>query len=320
VNLAAPGCFLFGPELNYRQMPARPFRDEPRMWSMNFLRRFLPSLARRKSHWRAAILLGTAGLLVLSGWVLVCDVHAGQDVSAVVSTEALDLTDPKALEQRGDLYMVRKFYPEAIEVYNRLVRLQPNNALYQNKLGIAYHQMQNFAAAKRAYRAALRLNPQYSEATNNLAAVEYAQKNYRSAILTYLKALELSPGSAIVYSNLGTAYFAYKKYEYAMDCYRYALMRDPAIFESTGRAGSIVHQRGVEDMAVFNFYLAKTYASLRDVENTLLYINKAWESGYKDLLQQLSDEAFAFLVDEPRFLEVLARIDPARQDPSGVSP
>jgi tetratricopeptide (TPR) repeat protein len=266
-------------------------------------------------------LLGVAlGVLILSAMVALGEAQSQQDSPAAASPAALDLTDPQALEQRGDLYMVRKFYPEAIDVYERLVKLAPKNAVYQNKLGIAYHQMQNFGAAKRAYRSALRLNPSYSEATNNLAAVEYAQKNYRSAILTYLKALELSPGSAVVYSNLGTAYFAYKKYEYAMDCYRYALMRDPAIFDTTGRAGSIVHQRGVEDMAALNFYLAKTYAGLRDVDKTLLYISKAWESGYKDLLKELNDEAFAFLVDEPRFLELLARIDPARQEPAGVSP
>lgn len=225
----------------------------------------------------------------------------------------LDSSDPQALEKRGDLFMVRKFYPEAIEVYGRLVKLEPKNPVYRNKLGIAYHQLQNYNAARDAYRAAIRLNPQYSEATNNLAAVEYAKKKYRSAILTYLKALKLSPASAVVYSNLGTAYFAYKKYEYAMACYRYALMLDPKIFESSGRAGSIVQQRGAEDMATLNFYLAKTYASLGDVDNTLLYISKAWESGYKDLLKALNDKVFAFLADEPRFLELLTRIDPERQ-------
>jgi tetratricopeptide (TPR) repeat protein len=245
---------------------------------------------------------------------------AWQDAPSGSSVDPLNLSDPKALEQRADLYMVRKFYPEAIEAYERLVKLEPSSAVYQNKLGIAYHQMQNLNAAKRAYRAAIRLNPQYSEAMNNLAAVEYSQKNFRAAILTYLKALELSPGSAVVYSNLGTAYFAYKKYEYAMDSYRYALMRDPAIFNSSGRSGSIVHQRGVDDMAAFNFYLAKTYAGLGDVDNTLLYISKAWESGYKDLLRELDDDLFAFLIDEPRFLELLAHIDPERQETSTSSP
>lgn len=259
-------------------------------------------------------------VFALGGLLIGGAAHAWQDAPPTVPTDTLDLTNPKALEQRGDLYMVRKFYPEAIGIYNRLVKLDSRNAVYQNKLGIAYHQMQNLDAAKSAYRAAIRLNPRYSEATNNLAAVEYAQKHYRSAILTYLKALELSPGTAVVYSNLGTAYFAYKKYEYAMASYRYALTLDPTIFESSGRAGSIVHQRGVQDMAAFNFYLAKTYAELGDVEKTLLYITKAWESGYKNLRKDLNDKVFAFLVDEPGFLDLIARMDSEQQSSNGSIP
>jgi tetratricopeptide (TPR) repeat protein len=266
------------------------------------------------SHRTVHLLLCVCTVAVV---ILVRGASASQVMTLPTGTPAgtLDLSDPQALEKRGDLYMVRKFYPEAIEVYGRLVKLEPRNAVYQNKLGIAYHQMQKYDAAQNAYRAAIRLNPNYSEATNNLAAVEYAKKKYRSAILTYLKALKLSPSSAVVYSNLGTAYFAYKKYDYAMACYRYALMLDPKIFITNSRTGSIVQQRGTEDMATYNFYLAKTYAGLGDVDNTLLYISKAWDSGYKDLLKELNDKAFAFLANEPRFLALLARIDPARQNP-----
>ncbi|HWP84562.1 MAG TPA: tetratricopeptide repeat protein [Terriglobia bacterium] len=273
------------------------------------------AIGARQTRLRSAAVLATVWGALWAGGTLVAQENTGAP-----SSGALDLSDPKALEQRGDLYMVRKFYPEAIGIYGQLVKLDPRNPVYQNKLGIAYHQDQNLNAAKRAYRAALRLNPRYSEALNNLAAVEYAQKNYRSAILTYLKALELSPASAVVYSNLGTAYFAYKKYEYAMSCYRYALLLDPKIFESSGRAGSIVHQRSDQDMAAFNFYLAKTYAGMQDVENTLQYLNKAWEAGYKDLSKELTDPVFAFLLEEPRFLDLVARINPEQRPAAAPVP
>jgi len=261
------------------------------------------------------VISGAAGLALIA-CLASPTLHGQQSESPPAVTSSVDMSDPKAVEQRADLYMVRKFFPEAVGLYSRLITLDPKNALYQNKLGIAYHQMQDFNSAKRAYRAALRLDPKYAQATNNLAAVEYAQKNYRSAILTYLKALELSPGDAVVYSNLGTAYFAYKKYEYAMTCYKYALMRDPTIFERTGRSGSIVHQREVEDMATFNFYLAKTYAEMGNTDQTLIYIVKAYEAGYKDLRKSLSDKVFAFLATEPRFIEFVARMDADEQKAS----
>jgi tetratricopeptide (TPR) repeat protein len=205
--------------------------------------------------------------------------------------------------------MVRKFYPEAVQLYERLTKMNPKNATYFNKLGIAHHQNQNLRGARDAYRRAIRVRPNYPEPVNNLAAVEYAQKNYRSAILNYLKALQLSPRDPVVYSNLGTAYLAYEKYDYAMNCYRFALQIDAQIFERTGRTGAIVHQRDVRDVAAFNFYMAKSSASIGQLEQALQYLQKAYEGGFKDLRKQLDDPAFATLAADPRFVEFLAMLD-----------
>ncbi len=56
----------------------------------------------------------------------------------------------------------------------------------------------------------------------------------------------------------------------------YALSLDPQVFQHAGRIGNIVHQRDEKNSAAFNFYLAKTYADLKDVDYTLLYLRKAW--------------------------------------------
>ena len=282
-----------------------------------FFRRDYP---RDHPMMRLIWLLTWASLTLFLGGLSRSDARVQQDASAGSVASSLDLSDPKAVEQRGDLYMVRKFYPEAVETYRRLTTLQPNNALFHNKLGIAFHQLQDLSAAKRSYRKAIQLNPQYAEVLNNLAAVEYAEKNYRSAILTYLKALAFSPSDPVVYSNLGTAYFAYDKFDYAIASYRYALLIDPAIFERTGRSGSIVHQRDIKDIAAFNFYMAKTYASLNKIEDTLLYLVKAWEEGFPDIRKSLDDPVFAFLAQEPRFLELIARLDAAQQPAAPSQP
>ena len=223
----------------------------------------------------------------------------------------LNYADPQAVEQRADLFMVRKFYPEAVQLYERLTKLDPRNAAYHNKLGIAHHQNQNLRSARDSYRRAIRARPNYPEPVNNLAAIEYAQKNYRSAILNYLKALQLSPRDAVVYSNLGTAYFAYEKFDYAMNCYRYALQIDPKIFERTGRTGTIVHQRDIKDIAAFNFYMGKTHADMGQIDQALQYLQKAYEEGFQNLRRQLEDPAFAVLAADPRYTEFLAMLDAA---------
>ena len=64
-------------------------------------------------------------------------------------------------EGRGDVFMARKMYREAIDSY----RLGPqNSALTWNKIGIAYHQLLDLRMAQKNYEKALKLDPKYSEA------------------------------------------------------------------------------------------------------------------------------------------------------------
>lgn len=225
--------------------------------------------------------------------------------------------DARSLEQRGDVYMVRKYFAEAVEAYRKLTQLEPRNAVFRNKLGIAYHQLQDLDSAKREYRRAIELNAKYAQAINNLAAVEYAQRRFRNAILIYIRALEMTPGDAVIYSNLGTAYFAQEEFDYATQSFRYALQLDPEVFRRSGRVGTIVQQRDDRNPAVFNFYLAKTYAGTGNVEETLQYLLKAWEEGYPDLRKTLSeDDTFRLLAEDPRFQQFLALMDSSANDPA----
>src|SRR5690242_2676818 len=113
-------------------------------------------------------------------------------------------------EMRGDIYMARKMYREAIDTF-RTGSL--NDPILLNKTGIAYHQLMQLDKAKKAYEQALKQKPDYVEAMNNLGTVYYSQKSYRRAISWYDRALKIAPSeskSASIYMNLGTAYFARK--------------------------------------------------------------------------------------------------------------
>jgi tetratricopeptide (TPR) repeat protein len=208
------------------------------------------------------------------------------------------------LEQRGDLFMARKMFREAIDVFRQGLS-QPNAFFLYNKIGIAYHHMMDFKAAKKNYEAALKKNPKYAEARNNLGALYYAQKNYRRAVSEYQKALKLSPDSATIYSNLGTAYYARKKYEDAQKAYQQALALDPMVFEQRGTTGSILQERSVEELAKFHYYLAKTYAHAGNTEYALRYIRRSLEEGFKDRNKYLEEPEFGILKDLPEFQQLM---------------
>jgi tetratricopeptide (TPR) repeat protein len=206
-------------------------------------------------------------------------------------------------ETRADIFMARKMYREAVDVYRQLPQ---NSAVILNKTGIAHHQMMDLGTAKRYYNRAIKANPKYSEAINNLGTVYYATKSYRRAISQYKKALRIAPNSASIYSNLGTAYFARKNYKDAMEAYQQALALDPEVFEHKSTHGVLLQERTVAEKAKFHYYLSKMYAKAGQNERALLYIRKALEEGFKERARFLEEPEFDALRELPEFKELMA--------------
>jgi tetratricopeptide (TPR) repeat protein len=209
---------------------------------------------------------------------------------------------PLSPETRGDIYMARKMYREAIDMY----RQGPaNSAVLTNKVGIAFHQMIQLELAKKNYQRAVKLDPKYSEAINNLGTIYYAQKDYGRAIKYYRRALKAGPGSASVYSNLGSAYFGRKDYKTATECYSQALALDPDVFEHHSTFGTLMMERNVEERATFHLYMAKMYAKTGANERALIYLRKALEEGVKDREKIPAIPEFAALKTDPAFVQLM---------------
>lgn len=209
---------------------------------------------------------------------------------------------PLSDEARGDIFMARKMYREAAEIY---LSVRPQTWIHLNKIGIAYHQMGELNMAKRYYERSIKQKKDYAEALNNLGAVWYAKKSYRRAVSNYKKALAIQPNSASMHSNLGTAYFARKKYNDAAKEYQIALDLDSEVFEHRSTQGVLLQERTVEERAKFNFYLAKTYARAGVADRALLYIRKALEFGFKDRKKFMEDDDFTPIRALPEFAELM---------------
>lgn len=206
-------------------------------------------------------------------------------------------------EVRGDIFMARKMYREAVDAYKEGPK---SDAVLLNKTGIAYHQMLELGVAKKYYEQAIKVKHDYAEAINNLGTVYYAGKSYRRAINQYKKALRYSPDSASIYSNLGTAYFARKDYKDASTAYEKALALDPNVFENRSNTGVLLQERSVEERAKFHYYLSKTYAKMGNNDRALEYMRKCIEEGFRDKKKFQEEPDFAKLRDLPEFKELLA--------------
>jgi tetratricopeptide (TPR) repeat protein len=209
---------------------------------------------------------------------------------------------PLTPEQRGDLYMARKQYREAIDTYRANAQ---NSAVMWDKIGIAYHQLGDLNAARKAYEHAIKLDKKYADAINNVGTVFYAQKKYRSAISRYNQALRYAPDSASVYSNLGTAWYARGNIDLMVKAYTKALQLDPEVFEKNSMVGTRMMDRGVTDKARYHFEMARLYAASGKNELALQYLRKALEEGFKekDKLQQAKE--FATLRETQEFKDLM---------------
>lgn len=206
-------------------------------------------------------------------------------------------------ELRGDIFMARKMYREAIDEYREG---PPDSYVLANKIGIAFHQLLELDLAKKSYERAIKLNAHYSEAVNNLGTIYYARKSYRRAIGYYKRALRESSTSASIYANLGAAYFARKDYKRASEYYADALKLDPDVFEHHSTYGTLMQERTVDELAVFHLYLAKLYAKSGANDRAIIYLRKALEEGIKDREKIPDIPEFASLKTDPAFKRLLA--------------
>ncbi len=217
----------------------------------------------------------------------------------VVDPEATKKLTP---EQRGDVFMARKLFRDAIEVYQSGAK---DSAVLANKIGIAYHQLGDFIAARRYYERAMKFDKHYADAVNNSGTVFYAQKNYRGAISRYRKAIAMAPDTASFWSNLGTAWYSRGKFDEMSKAYQKALSLDPNIFEHRGMVGTELQDRTVADRARYHFELARMYALNGRNDLALQYLRKSLEEGLKDKRKMTDAPEFAQLRETDEFKELL---------------
>lgn len=242
-----------------------------------------------------SLLLGV-GLLIQAGSPAAAQSSGFTNANADASVRTLTPAE------RGDIYMARKLYRDAIETYMQA----PPTAQMLNKIGIAYHQLADIDTAGKYYQRAIKLDPQFVDAINNLGTIYYSKKSYRRAINEFHKVLRVKPEAASTWANLANAYFERKQYELSTEALQKALELDPTVLDNRGTVGSLVQDRNIADRAKYHYYLAKSLAKKGQNADALLYIRKALEEGFKERNKFQEEPEFAGLRDDPEFQQIMA--------------
>jgi tetratricopeptide (TPR) repeat protein len=258
-------------------------------------------------------------LVVISSTAALAQVsHSEQVQIAPPLVRAVDPPSQDAtavdLEQQGDKLRTEKLYLDALDYYRAALRQKPNDAHVLNKIGITELMMQRYKEAKKSFEQAIRSDREYADAYNNLGVIFYEGRKYGHAVKEYENAIARDNTSASFFSNLGAALFSKKDFDAAVNAYQHAMELDPDVFERTSRTGVQAQLPSPEDRARYDYTVAKLYAKMGFSDQSLDYLRKAMEAGYKDLKNVYKDVEFAEVRKNPRFTELMASKTPVLSD------
>ncbi len=146
--------------------------------------------------------------------------------------KAFELSDQvserERLAIRGDYYMSsRQTYDRAIESYQRLLSLYPDDRIANINLGIVYFAIEEFEKAVELYQAYSRYNPDGLLGYWNLGETFMAMGNYREARETFERYLEYDPGNLGVQEKIVAVYLFEGDFEKAQSLIQQVLESHP---------------------------------------------------------------------------------------------
>ena len=249
-------------------------------------------------------------LLISSTAALAQILHSEQVQISPPLVRAIDPPAPEAtaadLELQGDRLRGDKLYLDALDYYHAALNKKGGDARLLNKIGITELMMQRYKEARKSFERSIRSDRTFADAYNNLGVIFYEGRKYGAAVKQYEKAIQIDNSAASFFSNMGAAYFSKRSFEQAVAAYQHALELDPDVFERSSRGGVQAQLPSPEDRARYDYTVAKLYAKMGLSEQSLEYLRKAMEAGYKDLKNVYKDVEFAQLRKNPRFTELMA--------------
>jgi tetratricopeptide (TPR) repeat protein len=93
----------------------------------------------------------------------------------------------------GDIYEGIGFYREAIEEYNKALKLAPNFHDIRCKLAICLREMRKFSDAVKEFRKVIKANPRYHYAQVQLGVTQYASGKIKDAVKQWNAVLQKAP-------------------------------------------------------------------------------------------------------------------------------
>lgn len=150
-----------------------------------------------------------------------CDKSGRKAVFKMIVADHINLSkEADALFQEGE-------YKEAIKLYNKVIKLTPNNNIIWNNMGLAFDNLKKHDKAIKCYDKAIEIKTDYANAWNNKGFVLHKLKRYDEALECFEKAIELDPVHISAWNNKANVLYDLKRYDEELKCYKKLLELNP---------------------------------------------------------------------------------------------
>lgn len=121
--------------------------------------------------------------------------------------------DADAFFERGNELGKQNKFQQAIESFDKAIKINPDRADYYASRGHAFYYMKLYSRAIEDYSKAIKRNDKFALAYSMRGLSRTRNNQYEQAVSDYDKAIELGPKEADYYKGRGWTYFHLKKYE-----------------------------------------------------------------------------------------------------------
>jgi tetratricopeptide (TPR) repeat protein len=127
----------------------------------------------------------------------------------------------------GKVFLKRKEYQEALDIYKQATLLNPNDASAYKGKSEVLNKLKNYKEALTAAEQAISLDPSYAPAYNGKGDVLAEIEQYSEALTAYDQAISLNPNDPLAYASKGNTLANLKRYDEALTAYDQAILLDP---------------------------------------------------------------------------------------------
>lgn len=133
----------------------------------------------------------------------------------------------EAWEGQGNALLELKRHEDALDAYDKAIQIQPSYWQAWNGRGKALDRLQRYGEAVNAFDAALKIKPDSLEAWNGRGNAQIELKQYSEAIASFDEALKLQPDYAPAWYRRGWALHNLRRYQEAVESYDKAIKSKP---------------------------------------------------------------------------------------------